>query len=68
MEHIVSGCKDCCFYFLEDSNDSLVVYNYCLHPNHKTITVQDIDLDENNEPITPDFCPLNSEPITIIKK
>jgi hypothetical protein len=68
MEQVVTGCKDCPMYSVDDSNDSLIVYNYCHHRSHATVTVQDIDLDKESNPITPDWCPLKREPITITFK
>lgn len=68
MEHIVTGCKDCPMFFY-NVDDRYGDETDCLHPNAiQQILVQNIDLDKQNNPITPDWCPLNKEPITIIKK
>ncbi len=67
MDSVVHGCKDCPMYSLEDMADSLTPYNKCQHPKHETITVQDIDVDKNDEPITPAWCPLEVESLTLIK-
>lgn len=66
MEQIVTGCKDCPMFNLE-YDDRFGASTSCNHPNHESLTVEDIDLTEKNIPITPDWCPLNKEPITIIK-
>lgn len=94
MEHKITGCTDCPYYFSECSSPC------CLHPNRPvkygiwnngrfielpyqiapdnlyqadgySISLKteplEIKQDENFKPITPDWCPLNTEPITIIK-
>ncbi len=63
MNHIVSGCKDCCFYFLADLG---YIENRCSHPLHITKTIQDIEVDLKEVPITPDWCPLKKENTTIV--
>lgn len=72
MEYIVTGCKDCPFF--NDGHD----YEYrviCQHPYSKAcrIVVDEkmewgIPQEERFMPITPDWCPLNKESITIIKQ
>ncbi len=72
MEQIVSGCKDCCFYH---DGERYEYAHYCKHPNSPQSRTRfnsepEIKLEYENGmevPITPDFCPLNSEPITIKK-
>lgn len=72
MEHIVMGCNSCPFF--EDE------YNTCNHPiidnwvevpyKHNSNQIEmDCSGDEMSYiefPITPDWCPLKKEPITII--
>ena len=58
MEHIIAGCNNCCLCAKEETE------YYCLHP--KSI---DVDIKQKNyKPITPDNCPLNSEPLNITKE
>lgn len=61
MEQIVTGCADCCF-----RGHDIMGYYECKHPNGQIIIVK-----KENKPdgkfVTPDNCPLNSEPITITK-
>ncbi len=61
MEQIVVGCVDCSLCYNDEGQ------YFCNHPNNKEPY---FCLDETDDkiPITPDDCPLNSEPITIIKK
>lgn len=75
MEHNVIGCIDCPMFYM-DNNERYGIETYCNHPHHKTITIEDIhtEIDKTNNivagervPITPNWCPLNKEPITIIK-
>lgn len=54
MEHIVTGCRDCPFEY-----DGIV----CCHP----YTEEDTIILKEGE-LSPDWCPLIKEPITIIKK
>jgi len=60
MEHIVSSCLDCPLF-----NDE---YTACNHPKHERDESGNGECSEawHNKTI-PDFCPLNSEPITITK-
>jgi hypothetical protein len=66
MEHKVTGCIDCCFQYDGRRHETGVCE--CLHPN----SVGDIEIDSDEAggwwPITPDNCPLNTEPITITKE
>lgn len=64
MEQIVTGCKDCPFHIITEYYDA-----FCHHPEsgkgggvHMGKSLGDY---ENK---TPDWCPLNKEPITITKK
>ncbi len=65
MEHLVKGCEDCPL----NSNDR-EYGDACMHPsvkegnNGKALPE---DAENGYVTITPDWCPLNSEPITIIK-
>lgn len=52
MQIVVLGCEDCYLY----------VNGYCNHPLHKKEAV--IGECDNG---TPDFCPLNKEPLIITK-
>ena len=58
MEVKVTCCKDCPFYNDEWSN--------CKHPKHE---FESGDCSEEwSKGISPKWCPLNTEPITIIKQ
>jgi len=61
MEHIVKGCINCPFSSYTDRRG-----DFCKHP----LSEEDhfIDGDYNFDPITPDWCPLNEEEITIKKQ
>lgn len=65
MNHEVTGCLDCCLY---DSD-----WSVCNHPsieknNKVEMEGSGEDLSYIEVPVTPLWCPLNKEPITIIKK
>lgn len=66
METTVTGCKDCPLVAEIGSG------HYCQHPIHKdtnglySFIHQDYE-SEDNVLVTPEWCPLNSEPITISK-
>jgi hypothetical protein len=67
-EHIVTGCSDCPMFW-SNMDDRYGWETNCLHPNFnlKEI-VQEIDVQDDGTPITPQNCPLNKSSITIIKK
>ena len=82
MEHIVTGCKDCPF-LLENNEGSDFCRHPTMdkwlgvHGDHHRDEDNDknvIETDSSSSngqdwfPITPDWCPLNKEAITIIKK
>jgi hypothetical protein len=68
MEHVVTGCKDCPLY-QSNHDDRYGRETKCNHPAApEQPLVENIDVDAMGNPITPDFCPLNSEPLTILKK
>lgn len=65
MEHLVTGCGDCCL-----CQEGATEY-FCLHPNGEGKIDYDssgYDLSYIEFPITPNWCPLNEEPITIKKE
>ena len=74
MEHNVTGCRDCPFY--NDGQDYEFAH-YCNHPkspqevnrfySEPKIEIVYEKVGEYNKqvPVTPDFCPLKKEPITI---
>lgn len=67
MEYKITGCLDC------PLNSKDVEYgDACRHPSVRDENGMDrvLPKDANNryETITPDWCPLNKEPITIIKQ
>ena len=62
MEFIVSGCKDCPLCKIDFG-----LKYYCGHPKFNEYFVM-IELDENEELITPDDCPLESFPLMIKKR
>lgn len=64
MEQIVTGCSDCPM-FIKEEDDRYGDMTYCQHPKHESKTVNDIDLRKDRTPITPDWCTLKKEPITI---
>lgn len=66
MEHIVTGCQNCPF----NSNDR-EYGDACLHPSCDSgMYGRKLPEDPDNAyaTITPDWCPLILEPITIIKQ
>ena len=63
MKHLVTGCIDCPMYELHH-DDRWGEESNCNHPLHKKTTVEDVLL-VNDHPVTPTWCPLKSEPITI---
>ncbi len=82
MEQIVTGCEDCPM-FDDGRNEYRLICNHPNAPNQyyqplhpelevKNIEIEDSgtveDLDYIESVITPDWCPLIIEPITIIKK
>jgi len=66
MEHKVTGCIDCPF----NSNDR-EYGDACQHPEvyegETRYRVLPEDPENDYQTITPDWCPLDKEPITIIK-
>jgi hypothetical protein len=72
MEVQITGCKDCPLF----DNTGAEYGTYCHHPNRKTeehtssigtswFADAPIIDGADNEPITPEWCPLIWEPITI---
>jgi len=61
MEHKVKGCSDCNFNIRREE----YIYSYCGHPAHPNNNGIPDDEDKLFEPITPDWCPLKKQPITI---
>jgi len=61
MEQVVTGCVDCPFveYNRYDTGN-----NYCIHPSLRR-SGKILKKDKEYKPITPKFCPLKQEPITI---
>lgn len=59
MELMVSGCTDCPLCCVDFG-----LSYYCNHP----IADFTIKVDENENPITPLYCPLNSYPLMIKNK
>ena len=82
MEHIVSGCKDCPMYNSDseygDRCNHPDNFEYCEPLEHKigknipddvyTSGEEFMRTRTNWKKLSPDWCPLNKEPITIIKK
>lgn len=84
MEHIVTGCKDCPFYndgvryeyahFCNHPSSPQEVNTFMAEPKIELYGVKEKFKEKNGYdytatyPTTPDWCPLNSEPITIIKQ
>lgn len=68
MEQIVTGCSDCSFeYNCSDGWSN----SECRHPkgDFRELTyLKDGATYEYKDGESPDWCPLNSEPITLIKK
>jgi len=64
MNHEVSGCKDCPMCH-EDAAEY-----FCHHPEREKLDESSyIEYREHNYVLqTPDWCPLNKEPLTIIKQ
>lgn len=62
MNHIVSGCKDCCFLNHSFNYEEGNLY----HCNHPTIEIIYMELDSLEQIITPLNCPLKKENITIV--
>lgn len=63
----ITGCINCPMFssYLDDRNGW---ESNCGHPSFESIGVlEEIDIDNNANPITPEKCPLNTEPITISK-
>jgi len=82
MEHIVTGCKDCPLYkdgvnyeyahYCNHPKSPQTVNLFTAEPKIE-LTAEQKKRESGYEytvvhPVTPDWCPLNSEPITIIKK
>ena len=57
MDKIVSGCGDCPFAGFVSKGETW----RCLHPTSHCRSIAEIE----EELITPDWCPLKKEPITI---
>ncbi len=82
MEHIVSGCIDCPMLCENNEGEDfcrhpLVDKWLGVKGDHRRNEQEDKNIIETDStssngqnwfPITPEWCPLNSEPITIIKK
>ncbi len=70
MNHIVTGCIDCCFcnQFLIDF-DNVRYDSVCTHPfapkDNNTWSLH-MEIDNLEQPITPDNCPLKKENLTIV--
>jgi len=62
MELMVFGCKDCPL-----CNIDFGISYFCNYPNYEEEALM-IDIDENEDPITPEKCPLNTYPIIIKNK
>jgi len=61
MEYVVTGCTDCPMAQYTDRRG-----DFCIHPSAEEGNV--LEDDEHFNPVTPVWCPLNKEPITITKK
>lgn len=62
MEHEVSGCIDCPLCKIDFG-----LNYYCAHPENEEYAFV-IELDKDEELITPNNCPLNKYPLMIKKK
>lgn len=63
MEHTVTGCIDCPML-----NSVFDEWGATYHCNYNMLLPEENEFEIKDENITPDWCPLNKEPITIIKK
>jgi len=61
---------------MEEDARNVIIYEYDKSSDTSTIQIEGesiwvenvpIEDDENNDPITPDWCPLHQQPITIVK-
>ena len=67
METTVTGCKDCPM-FSSYHSDRYGWETTCGHPLFESNgTIEEIEINENAEPTTPEKCPLNENAITISK-
>ncbi len=68
MEVKVTGCGDCPMF--KCSHDDRYGWSTdCGHPSFEERgVIEEIDIDKYGNPITPENCPLNKEPITIVKE
>ena len=63
MEHKVTGCKDCPMCNSQsDGWDNEYICNYNLS------LPEENDFEIKDKEVTPDWCPLNKQPITIVKE
>lgn len=69
MKLAVTGCKDCPFLIENDRPPIENIGMFCsvleTGSNHRFNPDFKIEEDENFDPVTPNFCPLKKEPITI---
>jgi len=76
MEQIVTGCEDCPMF----EQQEVMICNHPKAPNqiptplNPTLEIEPIGMDDSGYDlsyiewvVTPDWCPLNKEPITITK-
>lgn len=63
MEHKVTGCDDCPFLTYED----MIVNDSCNHPLKPNGNIVEVVRQQWTH-VTPEWCPLNKEQITIIKE
>jgi len=71
MEHTVSGCKDCPFFNDGSSYEYIISCQHPHAPNQELLSTPSMKTTYEQkvvQPITPEWCPLNQESITIIKK
>ena len=62
MEFMVSGCKDCPLCKIDFG-----LRYHCGHPAFEEYFIM-IDVDDDDELITPNICPLNNYPLMIKNK
>lgn len=62
MEYIVAGCINCPLCKIDFG-----LNYYCGHPKFEEYSFI-IELGDNEEPITPDGCPLNQYPLMLKKR
>lgn len=67
MEYFVTGCINCPM-FKSENDERYGWLTDCGHPSFEGKgVVEEIYIDGAGNPITPEKCPLNKEPITITK-